>query len=434
MQQELIDYILQYAKQLGASEVETSISKAQGFSVTVRLGEVDTIEHDQDKGLAINVYFGKRLGSTSTNDLAQKSIKLAVEKACDIARYTEDDPYSGLADAKLMAYDYPDLDLCHPWDITIEQAIDLAKQCEAIGMAYDKRITNSEGVSIDAHTYSSIYGNSHGFIGGYPTSVNRISCCLLASQNNSMQRDYDYTVARSAKDLEAITILGKHAAEKTVLRLGAKTLATQQSPVIFAADIAKGLLATFISAISGGNLYRKSSFLLDQLNQQIFSDFIQIDERPHLIKGLGSAPFDNEGVKTYAKDFVKNGILQNYALGTYSARKLNMQTTANAGGVYNLFINANAKGSELFKLMNKGLYVTELMGQGVNIVTGDFSCGAFGYWIENGELQYPVAGITIAGNLKNMFLDIIAVGDDIDQRGSINTGSILIKNMTIAGQ
>jgi PmbA protein len=307
-------------------------------------------------------------------------------------------------------------------------------ECENLARAQDKRIQNSEGASLNNYQGLAVYADSHGFMGHYPSSSHGISCALIASDGHEMERDYEYTVARDPHDLSSITWVARQVAEKTVRRLGAKKLTTRNCPVLFAPEVARGLLGHFVSAISGSNIYRKSSFLLDQLNQPVFPDFIIIDERPHLLKGIGSAPFDAEGVCTWKKDFVKQGILRSYVLGSYSARKLGMQTTGNSGGTHNLFINTTLAADELLKKMDRGLLVTELMGQGVNLVTGDYSRGAFGFWVENGVIQYPVHEITIAGNLKNIYLNLMGVGDDIDNRGNIHTGSILIEEMMIAGQ
>lgn len=433
--QTLIKDLLEKAKQAGATQAEVAASTDKGFSVTIRMGEVETIEHHQDKGIGMTVYFGHRSGSASTSDLSPDALRATLEKACNIARYTGEDIYSGLADAELMAYHYPNLDLYHPWRITPDHAIELALQCEAKARAIDKRITNSEGASVSTHEHARVYGNSHGFIGHYSATRHTMSCSLIATDGHDMQRDYDYTTARDTVDLKSIDALAKTTASRTIHRLGARKLSTREAPVIFAADEAKGLLASFVSAISGGNLYRKASFLLDHLNKPIFPAQIQISENPHLHKAMGSSPFDSEGVRTQARDIIKDGILMGYVLGSYSARKLNMQSTGNADGVHNLSINTSDKNlAELLKEMGTGLLVTELIGQGINLVTGDYSRGAFGYWVEHGEIQYPVHEITIAGNLKNMFSNIIAVGKDVDHRGNIHTGSIWIDKMMIAGE
>jgi len=400
--------LLHGAKQAGASQAEIMVSQESGFSLTVRKGEVETLEHHRGKGLSLSVYFGNRVGSATSSDLSSEALRITLEKACNIARFTEEDPYSGLADPELMAYQYPDLDLYHPWNILPEQAIELARECEALARDSDKRITNSEGANLSTHTHYHIYGNSHGFIGDYATSYHSMSCALIAQDGHEMECDSDYTCSRNAQDLLAVKTLAKSAALKTVQRLGAQRLTTQQAPIIFKADVARGLIASFFSAISGGSLYRKASFLLDSLHQPIFPSHIRIDEQPHLLQGIGSSPFDSEGVRTQARDFIKDGILQNYLLGSYSARKLGMQTTGNADGVHNVFIShSDIDLAGLMKTMGTGLLVTDLMGQGVNMVTGDYSRGAFGYWVENGEIQYPVTEITIAGNLKEMFSNLV---------------------------
>lgn len=432
--QGLVEYILSEAKKHGATSTEVSANIAQGFTTTVRLGEVETVEFTRDKGAVVTVYFGQQKGSASTTDTSHEALGNAVKAACDIARVTGKDEYAGLPEKELLAFNYPDLDLYHPWSINAEQGIEIATQCEALAREYDPRITNSDGATLSTNQSYYVYANSLDFYGSYATSRHSLSCMLIGQENQQMQRDYSYSVARAADELTPANIIAKEAAEKTLRRLGARKLTTRKAPIIFEAEIAGGLLGSFISAIRGGNLYRKSSFLLDHLGKQIFPHHIEIVEQPHLMRGLGSTPFDSEGVKTQAKHFIRNGILENYVLGCYSARKLGMKTTGNAGGVFNLSINtSNDNLPELLKRMGTGLLVTELMGQGVNILTGDYSRGASGFWVENGEIQYPVEEITIAGNLKEMFMNLIAVGNDIDKRGSIRTGSILIDEMMIAG-
>lgn len=432
---ELIKQILHTAKEKGASSAEASIGVSRGFSVDVRLGEVETVEQQQDKGLSVLVYFGHRKGFASTSDLSKTAIEETVAAACNIAKFTQEDDCSGLAEPDLMAYDYPDLDLYHPWDITVDQAIEQAKTCEKLAMSMDKRITNSEGASVATGEALSLYGNSNGFIGEYPSTRHNMSCILLAAEGDHKQRDYGYTVARDAADLYPIERVAKEAAEKTVGRLNARKLSTRKVPVVFAADIAGGLLGSFVQAIQGGNLYRKASFLLDQLDHQIFPSFVQIVEDPFIKKGLGSVPFDNEGVKVQKRNLVVDGVLKGYVLNSYTARKLKMQTTGNAGGVHNLMIKPTAGYlPDVLQKMDRGLLVTELMGQGVNILTGDYSRGAVGYWVENGLIQYPVHEITIANNLKDMFANIVAIGSDIDVRHYIMTGCILVESMTVAGE
>ena len=430
----VVNDLLQEAKSQGASAAEAGLSVESGLSVTVRMGDVETIEHNRDKALGITVYFGNRKGSASTSDFSLKAIKETVKAASDIARYTEDDPYAGLPDKNLMAKDIEDLDLYHPWEISAEEAIEIAKESEDVARAEDKRIINSEGGSVSSHAGIRIYGNSHGFINGYNTSRHSVSCTVIAEQDDAMQRDYWYSVNRDASKLESAADIGKLAALRTVGRLGAKHMKTGQVPVIFKAEVARGLLSHFLSGIRGGAQYRKASFLLDHLGKQIFPKNIRLDERPHLKGALGSAPYDNEGVITQPRDLIVDGILQSYVLDSYAARRLDMQTTGNAGGVHNLFINHDDVSLDaMIKEMGKGLLITEVMGQGVNTVTGDYSRGASGFWIENGEIQYPVEEFTIASRLQDMFMGLQQVGNDLDPRGGIITGSWLIDNMTVAG-
>jgi len=430
----IVAAILAEAKRRGASAAEAGVNAEGGLSVTVRLGEVETVEHNRDKGLGVTVYFGQRKGSASTSDFSGEAIRETVGAACAIARYTAEDPCAGLADAALMARDIPDLDLHHPWEPDAEHAIALAEECEAAAQAVDKRITNSEGATVSSHAGYRVYGNSHGFMGAYPSSRHSVSCAVIADDGHGMQRDYWYTVARDKRDLETVRSVGQRAGDRTVKRLGGRRLSTRQSPVLFVAEVAGGLFGNFIRAIRGESLYRKASFLLDQLGQPVFPSFIHIHEQPHIKKALGSSPFDGEGVATRARDIVAAGVLQSYVLDSYSARKLGMQTTGNAGGVHNLTIDSGPHDfAALLKEMGTGLLVTEMMGMGVNIVTGDYSRGAAGFWVEDGAIQYPVEEITIAGNLRDMFMGIAAVGNDVDMRGSTRTGSVLIERMTIAG-
>jgi PmbA protein len=432
---EIIANVLQMAKSKGATAAEVSTSVSSGFSVDVRMGDVETVEHNRDKGIGITVYFGQRKGSASTSDTRPEAIASTVEAASHIAKYTSEDEFAGLASPELMAYHYPELSLNHVWKLSVAQAIELAKECEQIGMACDKRITNSDGSNVSTYQQFYIYGNSHGFIGNYTSTQHQINCMLIAKEGSSMQRDYSYSVARDFQDLENVTTIGRKAAARTIRRLNAKRLSTRQAPVIFESEVAPGLLGSFIHAISGGNLYRKSSFLLDHLGKKVFPDFITLHEDPHVMKGLGSAPFDGDGVITSARDVVKNGVLEGYVLSSYSARKLGMKTTGNAGGIHNLYINTSDMNLEgLLKKMDTGFLVTELMGHGVNLVTGDYSRGASGFWVEKGVIQYPVEEVTIAGNLRDMFKNLVAVGNDVDLRRVIQTGSILLENMTIAGE
>jgi len=434
MLEAMIGDIVAEARRLGASASEAAISIESGLCVTVRMGAVETIEHNRDKGLGVTVYFGQRKGTASTSDFTPDAIKEAVRAACSIARYTAEDDCAGLAKAELMAASIPDLDLYHPWRLDAEAAISLAEECEAQARATDQRISNSEGATVASHEGHRAYGNSHGFIGAYATTRHSMSCAVIARDDGGMQRDYWYSVARDRHELETPAGIGRRAAQRTVKRLGARRLATQQSPVIFAAEIAGSLLSNFIRAISGGNLYRHASFLEGQLGKQVFPDFVHIYEQPHLKKALGSAPFDNEGVATYAHDLVRNGVIESYVMDSYAARKLGMGSTGNSGGIHNLLIDTGKLDlAGLLKQMDKGLLITELMGMGVNIVTGDYSRGAAGYWVEHGEIVYPVEEITIAGNLRDMFMHIREIGNDVDLRGNIRTGSIWVDAITIAG-
>lgn len=427
--------ILQKAKQHGATSAEASLRLDIGYSVNVRMGEVETLEFHRDKVASVTVYIGKKQGSATTSDLTDDALTKAVAAACSIAQATGEDPYAGLAEKELLAYKYPDLHLCHPWDLSVEDAITLAKKCENEARNYDPRITNSEGASVSNVESFRVYANSNDFLGAYGSTSHGISCSLVAQQGDSMQRDYDYTVARDARDLLSVHDIAKSTAERTLRRLGAKPIPTCKVPVIFSAEVARGLFGHFVAATSGGALYRKASFLLDKISQQVFSEHFMFEEQPHIEKGLASAPFDAEGVATHPRFVVLDGILQGYFLSSYSARKLGMTTTGNAGGVHNLLIKSKEQLNfkQLLKKMEKGLLVTEVMGQGVNIVTGDYSRGVAGFWVEHGEIQYPVEGITIAGNLRDMFLNLVAVSNDIDRRGSIQTGSVLLEQMTIAG-
>lgn len=432
---DIAEQVLGEAKKLGASSAEVSMSISTGYAVTVRMGEVETVEYHNDKGLGVTVYFGHKKGAASSTDTSAGSIKATIQAACDIAKFTGEDTYSGLADKDMMAFDYPDLDLFHPWDLAPEAAIDMAKACEDQGRAFDERICNSDGAVVSTGNSNQLYANSHGFVGIVPTTRHSLSCMLVAKANEQMQRDYYYSSTRSANDLLTADEIAERAARRTVERLNARKIPTCEVPVLFEPEIAKTLFRSFIGAIRGGALYRKSTFLLDMLNKSVFADHINIYERPHILKGNGSAPFDAEGVKTCDKDFIREGILKNYCLGSYSARRLKMQSTGNAGGVHNLLVDHHdVDQAALIKQMDRGLIVRELLGHGVNLVTGDYSRGASGFWVENGEIQYPVEEITIAGNLRDMFLNIVAVGNDIDRRSNIHCGSVLLSSMTIAGE
>jgi PmbA protein len=426
--------LLAEAVRQGASAAEAAASSESGLEINVRLGEVETVEHTRDNGLGITVYFGHRKGSASTSDLSPEAVRDAVTAACAIASRTQEDPCAGLADAELMARDSPDLDLYHPWDLAPDAAIQLAIECEDVARAFDPRIVNSEGASVSTHTGLHIYGNSLGFVAGYPSTRHGLSCAVVAQDGDSMQRDYWWTTARAAADLESPQAVGRRAGERTVARLGARQIPTQRAPVLFSPLTAAGLLRSLTAAISGSSLYRRSSFLLDRIDTRLFPDFVRIHEVPHLRRGLGSAPFDGDGVATRPKDLVSQGILRTYLLDAYSARRLGLTTTGNAGGVHNLHIEPGEwDRAGLLREMGTGLFVTELMGHGTNPVTGDYSRGAVGFWVEGGEIQFPVEEITIAGNLKEMFMGLVAVGNDCDFPGSTRTGSWLIREMTIAG-
>ncbi len=431
----IVQDLLDEAKSQGATAAEAGLSQENGLSVSARLGDVETIEHHCGQGLGITVYFGQHKGSSSTSDLSSASIKEAVSAACSIARYTNADKYSGLPEKERLATDFPDLDLNHPWDLSVDAAIELAIECEDAARSYHAEISNSEGASVNTHQGIHVMGNSLGFLQGYQSTRHSLSCSVLAQRGESMQRDYWYSVSRNAQNLESAVSIGNKAAERALRRLEGRSLSTRQCPVLYSSEIASGLLSSFIGAISGGNLYRKSSFLLDAIDTQVFPEFIHIHEQPHLIGALGSSAYDGEGVATHARDIVSDGILRSYVLSTYSARKLGLQSTGNAGGVRNLTIDPSDLDFQgMLKLLGTGLLVTELMGQGINIVTGDYSRGAAGFWVENGEIQYPVEEITIAGNLKDMLKNIVAVGNDIEYRGNVRTGSILVEQMSIAGE
>ena len=427
---------LDEAKRLGASSSEASMSTSTGQSVTVRLGEVETVEHTRDQGLGVTVYFGSRKGSASTTDISASAVKDTIAAACGIARYTAHDECAGLADAERMAKNIPNLDLFHPWDLNADQAVELAIETEQAARDVDARINNSDGATVDHHVGNQVYGNSHGFLGGFASSRHGLSCVVIAEDDAGMQRDYWYTTARCADDLEDPISVGRKAGERTLQRLGARRIATQQTPVIFAAELAGGLFRHFLGAISGGNLYRETTFLLDSIGKQIFPEFVRIHEQPHLLRAVGSSPFDAEGVATAPRDIVQDGVLKGYVLSSYSARKLGMQSTGNAGGVHNLTVEPGPGAQDLegmMRDMGTGLLVTELMGMGVNITTGDYSRGAAGYWIENGAVAYPVEEITIAGHLSEMFRSIRQIGTDIDDRGNIRVGSVLMDKLTVAG-
>jgi len=427
--------MLSYARKQGATAASAEVSEGFGQAVTVRQGEVETIEYNRDKGLGITVYLGQQRGNASTSDFSPQAVRDTVDAALSIARYTAKDDCSGLPEQDSLARDFPDLDLYHPWDLSVDEAIAMAQECEQAALDADARIHNSEGATVNVHEAQFVLANSLGFAGGYPTSRHSLSCSVIAGQDDAMERDYWYSVARRAGDLLGARQVGRIAAERTVRRLGSRQIATMQAPVLFDASVASSLLGHFVGAVSGGSLYRKSSFLLDQLDQQVFSPHINIADIPDIPRGLASGVFDDEGVRTQRRNLVENGVLRGYFLGTYSARKLGLRSTGNAGGNHNLILQPSGTlGLDgLLKTMTRGLLVTELLGQGVNSITGDYSRGAAGFWVENGEIQYPVHEITIAGNLKEMYRNIAAVGNDVLVQGSRQCGSILVEGMTIAG-
>ena len=427
--------MLAYAAQQGATACAAEVSDGFGQSVTVRQGEVETIEYNRDKGLGISVYIGQRRGNANTSDFSPQAVRDTVDAALSIARHTASDDSAGLPEQSMLATEFPDLDLYHPWLLNVEQAIDLARECEQAAFARDKRIKNSEGATVSVHESQFVFANSLGFVGGYPSSRHSVSCAVIAGKGDAMQRDYWYSEAREASEMLKVEEVGRIAAERALRRLNSRKIGTMQVPVLFEAPIAASLLGHFIGAVSGSSLYRKSSFLLDQLGKPVFSPNIHIDDIPDIPRGLASSTFDDEGVKTQRRTMVEAGVLQGYFLGSYSARKLGMQTTGNAGGNHNIILRSGELDfNDLLKKMGRGLLVTELLGQGVNHVTGDYSRGAAGFWVEHGEIQYPVEEITIAGNLKEMYRHIAAVGKDVLVQGSRQSGSVLIENMMVAGQ
>ena len=425
---------LKTAQSLGATQAEAGLSVSQGLSVATRMRAVETIEHQQDNGLGISVYFGQHKGNANTSNLDPDAIRRTVEAACNIAKYTSEDPCTGLADADLMATEMKELDLFHPWDITPDTVIDLALECEAAALDYDARIVNSDGASVDMNAGMSVYGNTHGFLQAQQKTRHGISCSVVGEFEGNMQRDYWYDVSRNPNQLATARSVGEKAAERTVKRLDARKLKTQQSPILLVPELARSLVGHFTAAIGGSAQYRKASFLLDAVDTQIFPEFLQLVEHPFEPQALGSANYDGEGVAVSQGALVSDGVIQNYLLDSYAARKLGLQSTGHASGVHNLAVSNTGKSFvDCLKTMHQGLLVTELMGHGVNNVTGDYSRGAAGFWVENGEIQYPVEEITIAANLRDMFMGIVEVGNDVDRRGNIFTGSILIDNMTIAG-
>ncbi|NID05294.1 metalloprotease PmbA [Luteibacter jiangsuensis] len=431
---ELAEETIRRARAAGASQAEVSASIDVGLNVNVRLGEVETVERTRDRGFSLTVYFGGRKGSASTADLNPDSIQATIDQACAIARFTEEDPASGLADAERMATSFPDLDLWHPWDLDVDDAIALGRDIEDAGRAV-AGITNSDGASVNAGQSVSVYANSHGFVGRERGTRHSLSVALIAGDDDGMQRDYWYDSVRHAGDFMGAADIGRKAAERTLARLGARRLGTRQAPVLFAPEVARSLLGHLLGAVSGGSLYRRSSFLVDHVGKQILPSWFRIDEKPLIPRGHGSSVFDAEGVATVDSPLVVDGVLQRYILGSYSARKLGLSSTGNAGGVHNLFVKTGDDDfAGMLRKLGTGLLVTEVMGQGVSIVTGDYSRGASGFWVENGQIAYPVEEITIAANLRDMYANLVAVGSDVDRRSHVLTGSWLVEKMTIAGE
>lgn len=431
---DVVEATLAEAKRQGASAAEVGLNIAQGLSVTVRLGEVETVEYTRDKGMGVTVYFGQRSGSASTTDLAPVAVRETVRAACSIARYTAEDDCAGLADPARLAKVIPNLDLYHPWNPSMDEAIDLARACESTARRIDRRIANSEGATAASYEGLDLYGNSHGFLGVTAATRHSLSCSVIAQDTAGMQRDYWYSVARAAPGLETPATVGERAARRALQRLDARKLSTRQCPVVYEAPVAASLLSHFVGAVRGSSLYRRASFLLDHIGRKVFADHVRIHEQPHLKKALGSAAYDGEGVATQGRDVVRDGVLLGYVLDSYSARKLKMDTTGNAGGVHNLTIDSGDKDlAGLLRTMGRGLLITELIGFGVNNVTGDYSRGAAGFWVENGEIQHAVEEITVAGKLPEIFRGFVDVGNDVDVRSNVRTGSVLIDNLTVAG-
>ena len=431
---DLVSQALETAARAGAHECEAAVSHDLGLSVTARMRDIETLEYQNDRSFGVTVYFDRRKGSASTSDFRAEAITETVERACSIARRTAEDPCAGLADPARLAVDPPDLALDHAWEISPEAAREMAIRCEGAALDSDPRISNSEGATVATSRGVRAYGNSHGFFGAYRRSSHSISCAVLAGDDGGMERDYHYTAGRDPARLEGLEAVGAKAAERTLRRLGARQVTTAKVPVLFPPELARGFIGHAVGAISGTAQYRRSSFLLDAAGETVFPDFLNILERPHIPGAFGSAPFDREGVATTDRDLVSAGVLQGYVLSTYSARRLGLETTGNAGGVHNLLVEGNAEGLEaLTRQMGRGLIVSELMGQGVNAVTGDYSRGAAGFWVEGGEIAYPVSEITIAGNLRELYRNIVAVGRDQDLRGVIRCGSVLVAEMTVAG-
>ena len=429
-----VSFAIETAQKAGAT-AEVGVTKVSGLSVSTRLQEIENVEFTNDGALGISVYLGQQKGNASTSDLSEEAIKNTVEAALAIAKYTSPDDCTGLADKELMAFEAPDLALYHGASVDVEQATKLALEAEKSALEYDAKIVNSNGASFNSHTGVRVYGNTHGMLQSYLSSRYSLSCSVIGGELDQLENDYEYTVSREFDALSSADWVGQNCAKKVIARLNPQKLTTREVPVIFLNDVATGLISHLTGAISGGSLYRKSSFLLDHLGKQVLPDWFQISERPHLLKRLASTPFDSEGVRTQDLEIIQDGVLHTYLLTSYSGRKMGMQSTGHAGGIHNWLVKPNLTGglTALLRQMGTGLLVTDVMGQGVNIVTGDYSRGAAGFWVENGEIQYPVAEITIAGQLQDMLKNIVAVADDIEHRSNIQTGSILLDKMKISG-
>ena len=429
-----VSFAIELATKSGAS-AEVAVTKVSGLSVSTRLQEIENVEFTNDGALGISVYMGQQKGNASTSDLSEGAIRNTVEAALAIAKYTSPDDCTGLADKDLMAFDAPDLELYHAADVDVDKATELALQAEKAALEADERIVNSNGASFNSHTGVKVYGNSHGMLQSYLSSRYSLSCSVIGGVEDALENDYEYTISREFDKLQSPIWVGENCAKKVVSRLNPQKLSTREVPVIFLNDVATGLISHFAAVISGGSLYRKSSFLIDHLGKQVLPDWFNISERPHLLRRLASTPFDSEGVRTQDREIVEGGILQTYLVTSYSGKKLGMPSTGHAGGIHNWIVKPNLAGglTALLRQMGTGLLVTDVMGQGVNIVTGDYSRGASGFWVENGEIQYPVAEITIAGQLQDMLKDMVAVADDIEHRSNIQTGSILLDKMKISG-
>ena len=435
---EISETALKLSQKYGATSAELSLNRGTGLSVDIHKEKVDKLEYHRDQGLSLTVYIGQHAGSATTSDLSQQAIEDTVKAACNIAKYTGEDPYTGLADAELMidSAEQKDLDLYHPWDLSAEDAIEVATACEAAALGHDKRIINSDGASISTYTGMTLLANSHGFTGVIPSSRHSLSCSVIGQEegDEAMQRDYWYSTSRLNEQLESAQHVGQKSAERTLARLNSRQLSTRKSAVMYSPEMARSIISHFTGAISGGSQYRKSTYLLDSVDEKVFPDFVHLHEQPHILQGFGSSCFDKEGVRTQNRDIVVDGVVQSYIMGSYSARQLGLQSTANSGGTHNLTLDSTGQSfDEMLKLMDTGFLVTELIGSGINGITGDYSRGAAGFWVENGEIQFAVDEVTVAGNLKDMLQHIVAIGNDVDLRGSTRTGSILIEGMMIAG-